>query len=135
MSSKCRTVAVCRRNSSCVIIIAAVRELDRNLEHAAATLGPLPLSDIAQGRCATAGSRFGRCLGIMSSPHSFDELIVTLFLIGREPETLPSKMWSDVQIQTDPVISAASSTIMTVVAPLANARNFMGGNRRCTLEW
>jgi putative spermidine/putrescine transport system permease protein len=98
-----------------VILVGAVRGLDRNLEHAASTLGARP----------------GRVLGritipllapalvsawIMAFLHSFDELLVTLFLLGRQPQTLPIKMWSDIRIQIDPVISAASSTIVTGIA-------------------
>lgn len=98
-----------------VVLVGAVRGLDRNLELAASTLG----------------ARSGRVLGritlpllapalvsawIMAFLHSFDELLVTLFLLGRQPQTLPIKMWSDIRIQIDPVISAASSTIVTAIA-------------------
>jgi putative spermidine/putrescine transport system permease protein len=98
-----------------VIIVAAVKGLDRNLEYAASTLGAtnfqtqrrivLPLLAPA---LATAW--------IMSFLSSFDELLVTLFLLGRQEQTLPLKMWSDIRIQIDPVISSASATIVTVVA-------------------
>jgi ABC-type spermidine/putrescine transport system permease subunit I len=115
-----------------VILVGAVRGLDRNLEHAASTLGARP----------------GRVLGritlpllapalvsawIMAFLYSFDELLVTLFLLGRQPQTLPIKMWSDIRIQIDPVISAASSTIVTAIAIiviLSQARSLFGTRRR-----
>lgn len=98
-----------------IILVGAVRSLDRNLEYAAATLGGRPalvfrkivLPTLAPG-LVTAW--------VMAFLHSFDELLVTIFLIGRQTPTLPIKMWSDIRIQFDPVISAASSSIVTVVA-------------------
>lgn len=97
-----------------VIMLGAVRGLDRNLEHAAATLGASPSVTLRKVVLPLLAPAFGSAW-VMSFLTSFDELLVTLFLLGRQPETLPIKMWSDIRIQIDPVISAASSIIVTVV--------------------
>lgn len=97
-----------------VIMLGAVRGLDRNLEHAAATLGASPSVTLRKVVVPLLAPALGSAW-VMSFLTSFDELLVTLFLLGRQPETLPIKMWSDIRIQIDPVISAASSIIVTVV--------------------
>lgn len=106
-----------------IILMAAVRGLDRNLENAAATLGATPATIIRKIILPLLAPALGSAW-IMSFLHSFDELIVTMFLLGRQRETLPMKMWSDIHFQTDPVISAASSTIITVVAAVIIASQF-----------
>ncbi|OSJ19439.1 hypothetical protein BST63_02805 [Bradyrhizobium canariense] len=98
-----------------VIVLAAVRGLDRNLEHAAASLGASPFRTLRTIVLPLLAPALGSAW-VMSFLHSFDELLVTLFVLGRQSQTVPVKMWGDIQIQIDPVISAASCTIMTVVA-------------------
>lgn len=97
-----------------IILVSAIRGLDRNLEYAAATLGgapPLVFRKVVLPVLAPA--LIGAWL--MAFLQSFDELLITLFLLGRQDPTLPIKMWSDIRIQLDPTMSAASSTIVTAV--------------------
>src|SRR5690606_9656252 len=97
-----------------IVLIGAVRGLDRNVEHAAATLGAPPA--LAFRKVVLPVLTPALCVSwLLAFLHSFDELLVTLFLLGRLPQTLPLKIWSDIRIQIDPVISAASSTIVTAV--------------------
>jgi ABC-type spermidine/putrescine transport system permease subunit I len=114
-----------------IVLLGAVRNLDRNTEHAASTLGARParvlrsivLPALAPG-LATAW--------VMAFLHSFDEFLVTLFLLGRQQQTIPIKMWSDIRLQLDPVMSAASSVIVTIVAIVILAtqyRNFFPARR------
>lgn len=98
-----------------VVLLAAVRSLDRNQEYAAATLGAPPAS-VLRSIVLPALRPALVSAWIMAFLHSFDELLVTLFLLGRQDQTLPLKMWADIRMQFDPVISAASSTIVTIVA-------------------
>ncbi|MFI5013098.1 MAG: ABC transporter permease subunit [Hyphomicrobiales bacterium] len=98
-----------------IVLTGAVRGLDRNLEDAASVLGAPPsrtLRTIVLPLLAPALLT----AWIMAFLTSFDEFLVTLFLLGRQTQTLPLKMWSEIRIQLDPVISAASSSIITVVA-------------------
>lgn len=98
-----------------IILLGAVRGLDRNLEYAAATLGARP--GLVFGKIVLPSLAPGLVTAwVMAFLHSFDELLVTLFLLGRQTPTLPIKMWSDIRMQFDPVISAASSTIVAAVA-------------------
>lgn len=98
-----------------IILLGAVRGLDRNLEYAAATLGARPA--LVFGKIVLPSLAPGLVTAwVMAFLHSFDELLVTLFLLGRQTPTLPIKMWSDIRMQFDPVISAASSTIVAAVA-------------------
>ena len=51
---------------------------------------------------------------------SFDEVIIAIFLSGRNTTTLPKRMWDSVLLETDPTISAVSSLLIarTVVTIL-----------------
>lgn len=98
-----------------VILLGAVRGLDRNLEYAAATLGAAP--PVVLRRVVLPALLPGLLSAwVMAFLHSFDELLVTLFVLGRQTPTLPLKMWSEIRMQFDPTISAASSSIVTIVA-------------------
>ncbi|MEX3968364.1 ABC transporter permease subunit [Paraburkholderia sp. EG286B] len=100
-----------------IVLIAAVRAIDLNLEYAAATLGaktPIILRKVVLPLLAPAlGTAWLMCFVT-----SLDELLIALFLLGRQTETLPIHMWSDIRIQVDPVMSAAASIIVTGVAIL-----------------
>lgn len=98
-----------------IVLVGAIRNLDRNLEHAASTLGGPPILvyrkivfPILLPAILTAW--------LLSFLQSFDELLVTLFLLGRQTPTLPIKMWNNIQVELDPTMSAASSIIVTTVA-------------------
>lgn len=43
---------------------------------------------------------------------SFDELIIAIFLSGRDATTLPKRMWDSVLLETDPVIAAISTMLI-----------------------
>src|SRR5690606_25061029 len=44
--------------------------------------------------------------------YSFNEVVVALFLGGRNSETLPRKMFEGITLEIDPVISAVATTMM-----------------------
>ena len=97
-----------------VVLTAALRNVDPNLELAARTMGAsrvtilrrvtLPL--IAPGMVSAA--LFGFLL-------SFDELVIGLFLADLDTKTLPVKMWENIIYEVSPVI-AAVSTLLTAIA-------------------
>jgi putative spermidine/putrescine transport system permease protein len=106
-----------------LISVAAVRGMDVNLEHAASTLGAARFT--VQRRVVLP--QLAPALGtawILCFLTSLDELLITLFLLGRQTETLPVRMWSDIRIQVDPVMSAAASVIVTAVAVLILASQY-----------
>ncbi|MGE0150474.1 MAG: ABC transporter permease subunit [Parvibaculaceae bacterium] len=97
-----------------VIMVSAFRSFDWNLSNAAAILGARPLAvlrrvtlPILRPAVLTAG--------LLAFLASFDELIIALFLLGRQPPTLPIKMWNDIRMQINPVISSASSIIIVAI--------------------
>jgi putative spermidine/putrescine transport system permease protein len=97
-----------------VVLTAALRVVDPNLELAARTMGAsrfytfrrvtLPL--IKPG--LISAGLFGFLL-------SFDELVIGLFLSDYDTKTLPVKMWENIIYEVSPVI-AAVSTLLTVLA-------------------
>ncbi len=97
-----------------IVLIAAIRGLDRNLEYAAGTLGARPATTFRKVVMPILFPALGAAW-VMSFLVSFDELLISIFLLGRQTPTLPIKMWNDIRMQIDPTISAASSVIITVV--------------------
>jgi len=98
-----------------VVMSSAVRGLDRNLEHAGAVLGASPgqvLTRITLPLLRPALVTGGLLAFLMS----FDELLVSIFLLGRQAKTLPIKFWADIKYQMDPLLSTASTIIVFLVA-------------------
>lgn len=97
-----------------VVMTSALRGFDRTLEHAAMVHGAKPIQvlrritlPILQPALFTAA--------LLAFLVSFDELLVTIFLIGRQDQTLPIKFWGDIKYQLDPLLSAASTLIVLTV--------------------
>ena len=97
-----------------VVMTSALRGFDRTLEHAALVHGANPIQvlrritlPILQPALFTAA--------LLAFLVSFDELLVTIFLIGRMDQTLPIKFWGDIKYQIDPLLSAASTLIVLTV--------------------
>ena len=97
-----------------VFIMAALRHVDPNLEAAARVMGAgrvytlfrvtLPLLKPA----LVASSVFAFLL-------SFDEVIIALFVSGRDTKTLPLRMYENLQFEISPVL-AAISVLLTILA-------------------
>jgi ABC-type spermidine/putrescine transport system permease subunit II len=47
--------------------------------------------------------------------HSFDEVVVTLFVSGYVTRTLPLKMWENIRHQVDPTIAAISTLMLALL--------------------
>jgi putative spermidine/putrescine transport system permease protein len=94
-----------------VVVGAALRGLDGNLELAAQSLGAnrwqtyrhvtLPL--IQPGILSAA---------ILAFMTSFDEVVVAIFISGARSPTLPKQMWDGVRTEIDPTIAAVSSLLV-----------------------
>ena len=91
-----------------VIVAAALQNVDRRLEQAAAVHGASPLTvfrtvtlpAIAPGLAAATFFAF---------LHSFDELVLSLFLSSANLKTLPLMLWADVNYQLNPVLAVVST--------------------------
>ncbi|HKY95035.1 MAG TPA: ABC transporter permease subunit [Kiloniellales bacterium] len=105
-----------------IIASAAFATLDRRLEQAAASLGATPwrgflrvvLPLVKPGIASAA---------IFAFIHSFDEVVITLFVAGVQRRTLPLKMWEFIHHELDPTIAAVSSLlILLALLPLLVGR-------------
>ena len=96
-----------------LVIAARMQGFDRRLEEAAASLGApyhrvfrkitLPL--LAPGMLAAA---------LFAWTISFDEFVITFFIIGGAGQTLPLKIWSLLKFGITPAMNAISALILTV---------------------
>ena len=115
-----------------IVLTTAMRGLDTNLELAAASLGAKRRTVLRRITVPLLWPALTTS-ALLTFLVSFDELIVTLFLLGRLPRTLPLQFWADITIAIDPVISAASSMIIAAVVSvlfLGFWFNRGGGRRR-----
>jgi putative spermidine/putrescine transport system permease protein len=92
-------------------MIAGFSGMDKSIEQAAIILGASPvktffLVTLPLARPALLGSAF------LSLVVSFDELIIALFLTGPGFNTLPMKIYSDVQFNLSTSLAAISSLII-----------------------
>ncbi|GAA4512482.1 ABC transporter permease [Brevibacterium yomogidense] len=105
-------------------VTTALSSFDYNLERAAAILGASRFKTFMQVTLPiirpgiVAGALFAFVI-------SFDEVVVSLFIQSPMLQTLPVRMYASVAEEVDPTISAASTIVLAVSAPLlllANTR-------------
>lgn len=98
-----------------VVMVAALRGFDQSLENAAAIHGARPLQVL---RLVTLPLLKPALLtaGLLAFLTSFDELLITMFMIGRQTLTLPFKFWNDIRYELNPLLSAASTFVVLLVA-------------------
>jgi len=102
-------------------VLTALRGIDATFEEAAATLGAAPrrvftritLPLMLPGLVAAAA---------LSFLASFDEVVISLFLVGPRLTTLPIEVYHAIEYRADPQISALSvvlialTTLLVVIA-------------------
>ena len=94
-----------------LVIAAALKGFDRNLERAAMSAGAGPLRTFFWGTMPVL--RPGILVGaLFAFLHSFNEAVVAIFIAGRDASTLPKKMFESIRLESDPVI-AVVSTLLT----------------------
>jgi putative spermidine/putrescine transport system permease protein len=99
------------------VVLTALRGIDATLEEAAGTLGAPPwrvfrrvtLPLMLPGMIAAAA---------LSFLASFDEVVISLFLVGPRLTTLPIEVFHAIEYQADPQISALSVVLITLTAGL-----------------
>lgn len=99
-----------------VNVSISLRSFDENLERAAASAGATPFQVFRHVTLPVIRPGFiaGALFAFMAS---FDEVIIAIFLSGRNATTLPKRMWDSVLLETDPVIAAIST--MLIVGTIA----------------
>jgi putative spermidine/putrescine transport system permease protein len=112
-----------------VIVSAALQSVDPKLEQGAAVHGASPLTvfrtvtlpAIAPGLAAAV---------FFSFLHSFDELVLSLFLSSAQLKTLPLMLWADINYQLNPVLAVVSTLeVLLVVGGIALARPVLARSR------
>lgn len=112
-----------------VIVCASLQAVDRRLEQSAAVHGASPLTvfrtvtlpAIAPGLAAAVFFAF---------LHSFDELVLSLFLSSPRMRTLPLMLWADINYQLNPVLAVVSTLeVLLVVGGIFLARPVLGRSR------
>ena len=115
-----------------VIVSAALQGVDTRLEQAASVHGASPLTvlrmvtlpAIAPGLAAATFFAF---------LHSFDELVLTLFLSSAELKTLPLMLWGDVNYRLNPVLAVVSTLeVLLVVGGLFLVRPVLATSQKAT---
>jgi putative spermidine/putrescine transport system permease protein len=94
-----------------LVIAAALKGFDRNLERAAMSAGAGPLRTFFWVTLPVL--RPGILIGaLFAFLHSFNEAVVAIFIAGRDASTLPKKMFESIRLESDPII-AVVSTLLT----------------------
>ena len=94
-----------------LVICAALKGFDRNLERAASSAGAGPLHTFLWVTLPVL--RPGLLVGaLFAFLHSFNEAVVAIFIAGRDASTLPKKMFESIRLESDPVI-AVVATLLT----------------------
>lgn len=115
-----------------VILAAALQGVDKRLEQAASVHGAssltvlrlVTLPAIAPGLAAATFFAF---------LHSFDELVLTLFLSSAQLKTLPLMLWGDINYRLNPVLAVVSTLeVLLVVGGLFLARPVLATSQKAT---
>jgi putative spermidine/putrescine transport system permease protein len=95
-----------------VTVMATLAQFNANLIRAGASLGAGPLTVFVRVvlPIILPGVLGGAVLAFVAS---FDELIVALMISGADNITLPQRMWAGVHEDVSPIITAASTLLMT----------------------
>lgn len=98
-----------------ITVSAALASFDLKLEQAARSLGA---SGLATMRLVIVPSITPGLLsgGLFAFVHSFDELVIVLFITSREIRTLPKRIWDGIQDRIDPTV--ASVAVMLILLTL-----------------
>ena len=105
-------------------VSASLAGIDPRLEQAALSLGATPRATFFQVTLPLI--RPGVLVGaLFAFIHSFDELIVALFISGSGAVTLPRRMWDDLRFQIDPTIAAVSTLTIVLTVLLMALAHFL----------
>jgi putative spermidine/putrescine transport system permease protein len=112
-------------------VSASLASHDRRLEQAAANLGASPTSVLRQVTLPLIlpGVLAGAVFAFIGS---FDEVVISIFLVSADTQTLPVLMFNAVTRELDPTIAAASSMILVFTTALILAGLRIGGKETAT---
>ena len=93
-----------------LVLVATLRNLDPNLERAAASLGAGPIRTLFRVTLPVLAAATATA-GLFAFMHSFNELLIALFVGGITATTLPKRMWESLQ-DFEPTITAVSTLLI-----------------------
>jgi putative spermidine/putrescine transport system permease protein len=97
-----------------LVISAALKGFDRNLERAAMSSGAGPLRTFFWVTLPVL--RPGILVGaLFAFLQSFNEAVIAIFIAGRNASTLPKKMFESIRLESDPVIAVVSTLLTSAV--------------------
>ena len=100
-----------------VIVATALTGMDARLEQAARSLGAGPVQ--AMRRVLLPLLRPAMLSGgLFAFVHSWDELVIVLFIAGRRVFTLPRRMWDGINDKLDPTLAAVAVLLVALSAAL-----------------
>ncbi|MDZ4309472.1 MAG: ABC transporter permease subunit [Cypionkella sp.] len=112
-----------------VIISAALQAVDPKLEQSAAVHGASPLTVFRTVTLPTIAPGLAAAV-FFAFLHSFDELVLSLFLSSAQLKTLPLMLWADINYQLNPVLAVVSTLeVLLVVGGIALARPVLSRSR------
>lgn len=96
-----------------ITVSTSLAAFDVKLEQAARSLGASAFDTIRLVivPAITPGLLSG---GVFSFVHSFDELVIVLFLTSRSVQTLPKKVWDGIQDRLDPTVASLSVIFIAI---------------------
>jgi putative spermidine/putrescine transport system permease protein len=97
-----------------LIITAALKSFDSNLERAASSLGAPVMTTFWLVTFPVLRPAI-LVAALFSFIQSFDETVISVFISARDTATLPRQMFNSFRMEADPVISAASSFLFIMV--------------------
>src|SRR5262249_17782937 len=114
-----------------ITVSAALAGFDVKLEQAARGLGASVLDTI---RLVIVPAIWPGLIsgGVFAFIHSFDELVIVLFITSRKIGTLPKRIWDGLQDRIDPTIAAVSVILIAATLLLLVADSWL---RRRRLGW
>lgn len=114
-----------------VTVLAVIKGYDRNLDHAAATMGATRMQTFR--RVTFPVIRSGVVASFMFAfIISFDELTISLFVTGGRVTTLPKLMYEDALLSVSPRLAAAATLLLIAMSLIIIASELIrrrGGSR------
>lgn len=97
-----------------LVITAALKGFDRNLERAAMSSGAGPLRTFWHVTLPVLrpGIMVAALFAFLTS---FNEAVIAIFIAGRDGSTLPKKMFESIRLESDPVIAVISTLLTAAV--------------------
>jgi len=112
-----------------ITVSGSLAGFDVKLEQAARGLGASALDTIRLviGPAIAPGLVSGAVFAFI---HSFDELVIVLFITTRQIRTLPKRIWDGLQDRIDPTIAAVSVILVAATLLLLAADAWLRRRRR-----